>query len=103
MGELVPGGSADDFTPSCPPEYAHLSGPELIAAIESERQRRAAAAAGEILAAGFRARTPSRPARGGTGFEFARVLGVSAPSGSLAGWPSPPPGTDGWPTSTMMS
>jgi hypothetical protein len=85
MTELIPGGDADDFTPSCPPEYAHLSGPELIAAIESERQRRAAAAAGEILAAGFRARTPSSPSRAGTGFESGGVLDVGAPSGSLAG------------------
>src|ERR1700748_2137726 len=79
MGELVPGGSADDFTPSCPPEYAHLSGPELIAAIEGERRRRAAAAAG------FRDRTPSSPSRAGTGFESGGVLDTCAPSGSLAG------------------
>src|SRR6201996_2029223 len=75
MAELIPEGDADDITPSCPPEYAHLSGPELIAAIESERQRRAAAAAGEILAAGFRALTPSSPSRAGTGFRGRRRPG----------------------------
>src|SRR5579875_3608976 len=85
MAELISGGDADDFAPSCPPEYAHLSGPELIAVIESERRQRAAAAAGEILAAGFRARTPSSPSRAGTGFESGGVLDTSAPSGSLAG------------------
>src|ERR1700761_2469919 len=85
MAELIPEGDADDITPSCPPEYAHLSGPELIAAIEGERRRRAAAAAGEILAAGFRDRTPSSPSRAGTGFESGGSRDVGAPSGSLVG------------------
>jgi hypothetical protein len=85
MAESTTDGDGDVFSPSYPPEYAHLSGPELIVAIEGERQRRVAAAAGETLAAGFRPRAPSSPSRAGTGFESGGVLDVCAPSGSLAG------------------
>ncbi len=88
MAESITDKDGDAFSPSCPPEYGHLSGSELIAAIEGERQRRAAAAAGETLAAGFRSRArsvPPSPSRAGTGFESGGVLDVCAPSGSLAG------------------
>jgi hypothetical protein len=59
---------------------------ELIAQVDAERQERAAAAAGENLAAGFRPHTPVvAPSRAGSGFEAGGVLDTSEPSGSLAG------------------
>jgi uncharacterized protein DUF222 len=70
---------------SCPPEYADLSTRELMAQVDAERHQRAAAAAGEHLAAGFQPRTPATSSRAGSGFGSGGVLDTSAPSGSLAG------------------
>jgi hypothetical protein len=57
----------------------------LFAQVDDARRERAAAAAGESLAAGFRPRTPVVPAQLGTGLESGGALDTSAPSGTLAG------------------
>jgi hypothetical protein len=69
----------------CPPEFADVPVSELFAGIDDARQRRAAARAGESLAAGFCSRTPAVPASSGTGFESGGPLDTSPPSGTLAG------------------
>jgi hypothetical protein len=71
---------------SCPPEYAGVPVRDLFAQIDAERQDRAAADDREVLAAGFRSRTPPASSSGsGTGFESGGVLDTSAPSAMLAG------------------
>src|ERR1700761_5423711 len=105
MGELISGaggdrGAAANSAPqitgdvgadsansgsSCPPEYAGLSIHEVMAQMDAERHRRAAAEVGEHLAAGFLPRTPVTSSRAGSGFESGGVLDACAPSGSLAG------------------
>ena len=74
---------------ACPPEYADTPVRDLFAQIDAERQQRAAAAEAEILAAGFRARTPPAPSapshHPGSGFETGGMLDTCAPSGTLAG------------------
>jgi hypothetical protein len=79
------GSDPANFGSSCPPEYAGVSIRELTAQVDAERHRRAAAAAGEHLAAGFQPRTPATSPGAGSGFESGSVLDTSAPSGSLAG------------------
>jgi hypothetical protein len=79
------GAYASGLDSSCPPEYADLSGQELIAQIDSVRQQRAIGAAGEILPAGFQSRTTAAAPQCGSGFESGGVLDVCAPSGPLAG------------------
>ena len=93
--EMIPGeGSADPLplgalrptsylgpVSSCPPEYADVPVRELFARIDAERQDRAAAAAGESLAAGFRPRGPealSPPSRSGSGFESGGALDTTS-------------------------
>ncbi|HEY2518470.1 MAG TPA: DUF222 domain-containing protein, partial [Streptosporangiaceae bacterium] len=68
-----------------PPEYTDVPIRELFDQVNAERQRRAAAAAGESLAAGFMPRSVADPPRSGSWFESGAVLDASAPSGSLAG------------------
>src|SRR6201996_2247968 len=70
---------------SCPPEYAGMPVRDVIAQIDVARQNRATAAEQEVLAAGFRSRTPAAAAEPGTGFESGGVLDVSAPDAMLAG------------------
>ena len=70
---------------ACPAEYADVPIRELFGQIDSDRQQRAADAADESLAAGFRPRSASSPPPSGSGFESGAVLDTSAPSGSLAG------------------
>src|ERR1700761_9271015 len=105
MGELISGADGDRGLPSisalqfteyvgadpansgssCPPEYADLSIHEVMAQVDAERHRRAAAAAGEHLAEGFLPRARVTSPRAGSGFESGGALDTSAPSGSLAG------------------
>src|ERR1700761_9193197 len=70
---------------SCPPEYAGMPVRDVIAQIDVARQNRATAAEQEVLAAGFRSRTPAAAAEPGTGFESGGVLDVRAPGAGLAG------------------
>ena len=70
---------------SCPPEYAGMPVRDVIAQIDVARQNRATAAEQEVLAAGFRSRTPAAAAEPGTGFESGGVLDVGAPDAVLAG------------------
>jgi hypothetical protein len=79
------GTEASDCDSSCPPEYADLSGRELIAQIDAVRQQRASAATSETLPAGFQDRNPAATPQCGSGFESGGVLDTCAPSGSLAG------------------
>jgi len=58
---------------------------DVIAQIDVARQNRATAAEQEVLAAGFRSRTPAAAAEPGTGFESGGVLDVGAPDAVLAG------------------
>jgi hypothetical protein len=53
--------------------------------MDAEGQERAAAAPGEVLAAGFRPRIPTGSSGASSGFESGGVLDVTAPDGSLAG------------------
>jgi hypothetical protein len=71
--------------PACPPGYADVPVRELFAQIDAQRRQRAAAAAGESLAAGFRPRTPLTQPGSGSGFESGGALDASSPGGSLAG------------------
>src|SRR5262245_42690858 len=73
------------FDSPCPREDAGLSIRELMARLDAEQHQRAAAAAGEHLAAGFLPRTPVTTSRGGSGFESGGVLDTAPPSGPLAG------------------
>ena len=57
---------------------------ELFAAIDAQRQARAADT-DEALGAGFRPRTPVVPSPSGSGFESGGILDVCPPGGSLAG------------------
>lgn len=98
MAETIPASDSDGCPPpaglqptsylgpvsSCPPEYAGVPVRDVVAQINAERQNRAAAER-EVLAAGFRSRTPAATAGSGTGFESGGVLDVSAPSAMLAG------------------
>src|SRR6201996_2542668 len=72
---------------SCPPEYAGVPIREVFAEIDAARRDRAAAIAGESLAAGFLSRPPgpSAPSRAGSGFESGGVLDTSSPDAMLAG------------------
>src|SRR5579875_591994 len=70
---------------ACPPEYANVPVQELSDQVDAERKRRATAAMGETLAAGFMSRAVADPPSSGSGFESGAVLDTSAPSGSLAG------------------
>ena len=88
LGALRPTSYLGPVPSSCPPEYAGVPVRELFARIDAARQARAAAAAGESLAAGFCPRTPQAlppPSRSGSGFESGGVLDTSAPGGTLAG------------------
>jgi Domain of unknown function (DUF222) len=69
---------------SCPPEYANVSTSELFAAIDAQRQARAADT-DEVVGAGFRPRTPVVLSPSGSGFESGAILDVCPPGGSLAG------------------
>jgi hypothetical protein len=70
----------------CPPEFADVPVSELFARIDQTRRRRAAAADGESLAAGFRPRGPLVPVQAGSGFESGgAALDTCPPSGTLAG------------------
>jgi hypothetical protein len=69
----------------CPPEFADMPIQELFAEIDTTRQQRTAAAAGESLAAGFRPRGPLVVSQSGSGFESGGALDTCAPSGTLAG------------------
>jgi hypothetical protein len=69
---------------SCPPEYADVPTGQLIAEIDAQKHVRAAAA-DEVLAAGFRPRTPVQKSHAGSGFESGGSLDICAPGGSLAG------------------
>ena len=81
---LQPGWSLGPDT-GCPPEFADVPIGELFARIDQTRRQRAAAAAGESLAAGFRPRVPLIPLQSGCGFESGGALDTCAPSGTLAG------------------
>jgi Domain of unknown function (DUF222) len=70
---------------ACPSEYADVPIRQLFGQIDSDRRLRAAAAADESMAAGFRPRSVSSPPPSGSGFESGGVLDTCAPSGSLAG------------------
>jgi hypothetical protein len=59
--------------------------PDLIAQIDMVRERRAADADREVLAAGFRTRPASVTSQSGSGFESGGVLDTSEPSAMLAG------------------
>src|ERR1700761_8983378 len=69
----------------CPPEFADVPVSELFAEIDTVRQQRVAAVAGESLAAGFRPRGPLVPSQSGSGFESGGALDTCPPSGTLAG------------------
>ena len=69
---------------SCPAEYANVPTSELFAAIDAQREARAADT-DEVLGAGFRTRTPVVPSPSGSGFESGGILDVCPPDGSLAG------------------
>ena len=75
----------DDLESGCPPEFADVSVHHLFDQVDAARQERAAAAAGECVAAGFLPRASQPPPRFGSGFESGGVLDTSAPGGSLAG------------------
>lgn len=78
-----PGGLRSDS--ACPPEYANVPIRQLFGQIDAGRRQRAAAMAGESLAAGFRPRAPLTSSRAGSGFESGGELDTSPPAGSLAG------------------
>jgi hypothetical protein len=59
--------------------------PDLIAQIDATRERRAADADREVLAAGFQPRPASVTSQAGSGFESGGVLDTSGPSAVLAG------------------
>jgi hypothetical protein len=84
MGAFQPGWYVGPDT-GCPPEFADVPVSELFAGIGQTRRQRAAAAAGESLAAGFRPRAPLVPLQPGSGFESGGALDTCAPSGTLAG------------------
>jgi hypothetical protein len=69
---------------SCPPEYANVPTSELFAAIDAQRQARAADT-DELLGAGFRPHTPVVLSPSGSGFESGGILDGCPPGGSLAG------------------
>jgi hypothetical protein len=69
----------------CPPEFADVPVSELLAGIDEARHERAAAVAGESLAAGFWSRGPLVPGQSGTGLESGGVLDNGVPSALLAG------------------
>ena len=99
MAEAIPGADSDGYplpaglqptsflgpVSACPPEYADVPVRDVVAQINAERQNRVAAGEREVLAPGFRSRTPAGTAGSGTGFESGGVLDVSAPSAMLAG------------------
>ncbi len=62
-----------------------MPGPDLLAEVDAQRQRRAADAEREVLAAGFRPRPATVTSRSGSGFESGGVLDTSEPGAVLAG------------------
>src|ERR1700727_267004 len=84
MGAFQPGWYLGPDT-GCPPEFADVPVSELFAHIDQTRRQRAAAAASESLAAGFRPRPSLVSSKPGSGVECGGALDTSPPGGLLAG------------------